>query len=207
KLARNAVSSPKIAANAVTGAKITSNAVTQTKIANNAITSAKVENGSLLAADFAPGQIPAGPTGPQGPPGPAGPAGPGAQWVFVGKDGNKIASSPDLHVSINHPSPGSYYLTLNSGINTRPFLLTAPLPRPRRRAQGSPHRLSCRQPPSGLDRPAQWLRLEQRLRPHVRSDQLLPSGSLLLLRYVLVGRRQAPVGKAAPAPPLPTRQA
>src|SRR5262249_31620121 len=124
KLARNAVSSPKIAANAVTGAKITSNAVTQTKIANNAITSAKVENGSLLAADFAPGQIPAGPTGPQGPPGPAGPAGPGAQWVFVGKDGNKIASSPDLNVSINHPSPGSYYLTFNSVINTRAFLVT-----------------------------------------------------------------------------------
>src|SRR5262249_8825853 len=73
---------------------------------------------------FAPGQIPAGPTGPQGPPGPAGPAGPRAPWGFVGKGGKKNAPSPHLHVSINHPSPRSSYLTLNSGINTRAFLVT-----------------------------------------------------------------------------------
>jgi hypothetical protein len=50
-------------------------AVTNPKIRNNAVTSAKVRNRSLLRADFAAGQLPAGPTGPQGPAGPAGPAG------------------------------------------------------------------------------------------------------------------------------------
>jgi hypothetical protein len=49
--------------------------VTNAKVANNAITGAKVRNRSLLRADFAPGQLPAGPVGPQGPAGPAGPAG------------------------------------------------------------------------------------------------------------------------------------
>ncbi len=50
-------------------------AVTNAKVANNAVTGAKVRNRSLLRADFAPGQLPAGPVGPQGPAGPAGPAG------------------------------------------------------------------------------------------------------------------------------------
>jgi hypothetical protein len=50
-------------------------AVTGPKIRNNAVTSAKVRNRSLLRADFAPGQLPAGPTGPQGPAGPQGPQG------------------------------------------------------------------------------------------------------------------------------------
>jgi hypothetical protein len=50
-------------------------AVTNAKVRNNAINSAKVAARSLLRSDFAPGQLPAGPTGPQGPAGPAGPAG------------------------------------------------------------------------------------------------------------------------------------
>jgi hypothetical protein len=40
------------------------------------VTSAKVKNRTLLRADFAPGQLQAGPAGPAGPTGPAGPAGP-----------------------------------------------------------------------------------------------------------------------------------
>lgn len=36
-------------------------AVTNAKVANNAVTSVKVRNRSLLRADFAPGQLPAGP--------------------------------------------------------------------------------------------------------------------------------------------------
>ncbi len=65
----------QLAANSVGPRQLQFGAVTNPKIRNNAITSAKVRNRSLLRADFAPGQLPAGPTGPQGPAGPAGPAG------------------------------------------------------------------------------------------------------------------------------------
>ncbi len=61
--------------NTVGPLQIKNGAVTNPKIRNNAVTSAKVANRSLLRSDFAPGQLPAGPTGPQGPVGPAGPAG------------------------------------------------------------------------------------------------------------------------------------
>jgi hypothetical protein len=46
------------------------------QLKNSAVTSAKVKNRTLLRADFAPGQLKAGPAGPAGPTGPAGPAGP-----------------------------------------------------------------------------------------------------------------------------------
>jgi hypothetical protein len=46
------------------------------QLKNSAVTSAKVKNRTLLRADFAPGQLQAGPAGPAGPTGPAGPAGP-----------------------------------------------------------------------------------------------------------------------------------
>jgi hypothetical protein len=62
--------------NSVGSAQLRAGAVTNPKIRNNAVTSAKVRNRSLLRADFAPGQLPAGPTGPQGPAGPQGAAGP-----------------------------------------------------------------------------------------------------------------------------------
>jgi hypothetical protein len=75
QLKNNAVTTPKIASNAVQTAKIKNAAVTKAKIANNAIDSAKVVNQSLTRSDFAPGQLPAGPTGPQGPAGPTGPTG------------------------------------------------------------------------------------------------------------------------------------
>jgi hypothetical protein len=48
------------------------NSVGTVQLKNNAVNSAKVRNASLRAADFAPGQIPAGPAGPQGPPGASG---------------------------------------------------------------------------------------------------------------------------------------
>ena len=48
------------------------NSVGTIQLRNNAVNSAKVKNASLRAADFAPGQIPAGPAGPQGPPGASG---------------------------------------------------------------------------------------------------------------------------------------
>jgi hypothetical protein len=62
--------------NSVGTAQIRNSAVTRPKVRNNAINSAKVANRSLLAVDFAPGQIPPGPTGPAGAPGAAGPPGP-----------------------------------------------------------------------------------------------------------------------------------
>jgi len=48
------------------------NSVGTVQLKNNAVNSAKVRNATLRAADFAPGQIPAGPAGPQGPPGASG---------------------------------------------------------------------------------------------------------------------------------------
>jgi hypothetical protein len=48
------------------------NSVGTAQLKKNAVTGAKVKNGSLGAADFAAGQLPAGPTGPRGPEGPAG---------------------------------------------------------------------------------------------------------------------------------------
>ena len=62
--------------NSVGSLQLKPNSVTNAKIRANAVTSAKVKNRSLLRADFAVGQLPAGPTGPQGPAGPPGPAGP-----------------------------------------------------------------------------------------------------------------------------------
>ena len=65
----------QLARNSVGPRQLQFGAVTNPKIRNNAVTSAKVRNRSLLRADFAPGQLPAGPTGPQGPAGPPGPQG------------------------------------------------------------------------------------------------------------------------------------
>jgi hypothetical protein len=56
--------------------QVPKNSVGTPQLKNSAVTSAKVKNRSLLRADFAAGQIPAGPTGPAGPAGPAGPVGP-----------------------------------------------------------------------------------------------------------------------------------
>jgi hypothetical protein len=70
--------------NSVGTAQIQFGAVTRAKIRNNSITTAKVANRSLVRSDFAPGQLPAGPTGPQGPAGPAGPAGAAGPAGVVG---------------------------------------------------------------------------------------------------------------------------
>ena len=65
----------QLAKNSVGTPQLKDGAVSNPKIKNNAINSAKVAGSTLLRSDFAPGQLPAGPTGPQGPAGPAGPAG------------------------------------------------------------------------------------------------------------------------------------
>jgi hypothetical protein len=56
--------------------QVPKNSVGTLQLKNSAVTSAKVKNRSLLRADFASGQLPAGPRGPAGPAGPTGPAGP-----------------------------------------------------------------------------------------------------------------------------------
>ena len=61
--------------NTVGPLQIRNGAVTNPKLRNNAVNSSKVAPRSLLRSDFAPGQLPAGPTGPQGPAGPTGSAG------------------------------------------------------------------------------------------------------------------------------------
>ena len=53
-------------AGSVGTAQLQMKAVTASKLKKNAVTGRKVKNGSLLAADFAAGQLPAGPQGPKG---------------------------------------------------------------------------------------------------------------------------------------------
>jgi hypothetical protein len=56
--------------------ELPANSVGTKQLKKNAVTGKKVKNRSLKAADFATGQLPAGPRGPQGAQGPQGPAGP-----------------------------------------------------------------------------------------------------------------------------------
>jgi hypothetical protein len=62
------------------------------QLKNGAVISSKVKNGSLRAADFAPGQLPAGAQGPQGPAGSAGPQGPAGPAGSQGPKGDSGAS-------------------------------------------------------------------------------------------------------------------
>jgi len=90
-----------VARNSVGTLQLRDDAVSRPKIRNNAINSAKVAARSLLRSDFAPGQLPAGPTGPQGPAGPAGPAGAAGPAGVIGA----ITVRPQ-NVSIPDPGPG-----------------------------------------------------------------------------------------------------
>lgn len=62
------------------------------QLKNGAVVSSKVKNGSLQAADFAPGELPAGAQGPQGPAGSAGPQGPAGPAGPQGPTGDTGAS-------------------------------------------------------------------------------------------------------------------
>ena len=76
--------------------QVPKNSVGTPQLKNSAVTSAKVKNRSLLRADFASGQLPAGPRGPVGPVGPAGPAGPagltGAERVDATSPSNSTST-------------------------------------------------------------------------------------------------------------------
>lgn len=95
--------------NSVGPAQLKSSAVTARKLAPNAVTSAKVLNRSLQRADFAAGQLPAGPTGPQGPAGPAGSAGP------AGPAGLSAVERVDATTLTNSASPKSTQIACPGG--------------------------------------------------------------------------------------------
>jgi hypothetical protein len=63
------------------------NSVGTKQIKRNAVTAAKVKDASLLAADFRPGQLPAGSAGPAGPAGAAGATGAGGATGAAGATG------------------------------------------------------------------------------------------------------------------------
>jgi hypothetical protein len=62
------------------------------QLKNGAVISSKVKDGSLRAADFAPGELPAGAQGPQGPAGSAGPQGSAGPAGPQGPKGDSGAS-------------------------------------------------------------------------------------------------------------------
>jgi hypothetical protein len=75
-LPANSVGTKQLKNGAVRGPKIKRNTIDATKLQPGSVNSSKVRDGSLLAADFAPGQVPAGAKGDTGPAGSTGPAGP-----------------------------------------------------------------------------------------------------------------------------------
>jgi hypothetical protein len=94
------------------------NSVGTPQLKNNAVTSLKVLNGSLRAADFAAGQIPAGPPGPQGPAGPSGPAGASASsnWGVVAANGT-LARGSGVVTTSKLSGAGSYSVRFNRPVN------------------------------------------------------------------------------------------
>jgi hypothetical protein len=74
-------------ANSVGAKQLKKNAVTGKKIATGAVTGANVKDGSLLKADFAAGQLPAGPAGAQGPKGDTGAKGDAGTQGGIGPAG------------------------------------------------------------------------------------------------------------------------
>ncbi len=94
-------------------------AVTNAKVANNAVTGAKVRNRSLLRADFAPGQLPAGPVGPQGPAGPAGAAGPAGPAGAAGTVGAVTVREASVNVpgsASDDPTPNTFWATRSATV-------------------------------------------------------------------------------------------
>ena len=90
----SAYASGVLAPNSVGSKQIKRAAVNTNKIKANAINTSRVRNGSLRAADFAPGQIPAGARGPQGTPGAPGATGPAGPAGADGADGQAGATGP-----------------------------------------------------------------------------------------------------------------
>jgi hypothetical protein len=125
-LAGTGAAAVTLARNSIGTAQLKDSAVTNSKIAANAVTTGKVKNHSLLRADFASGQIPAGPRGPAGAPGPAGaagargPTGPAGSsaanaWAVVKSDGT-IAHQSGVS-SVSRTAVGRYTVTFLAGVS------------------------------------------------------------------------------------------
>jgi hypothetical protein len=108
--------------NSVGTAELKRNAVKPAKLAPNAVRTGHVLNGSLLAADFKPGQLPAGEKGDKGDKGDRGDPGP------VGVSGYEIvtqavAANTTLHeVSVSCPSGKRAF---GGGVGTNTWTLNA----------------------------------------------------------------------------------
>lgn len=100
------------------------NSVGTAQLKNNAVVSAKVKNGSLRGADFAAGQLAAGPRGPTGPAGPAGPAGPSAKWALVRPDGSIVAQSGGVTLTAK-PGPGQYIVDFGAATTGKLIIATS----------------------------------------------------------------------------------
>jgi hypothetical protein len=98
-LPANSVGTAQLKANAVTSTKIKNAAVTNAKLGLNAVTGSKVLDQSLTSADFAEGQLPAGPQGPAGPAGAPGVS--GYQQVKVQSPND---SNPTKKLTVSCPS-------------------------------------------------------------------------------------------------------
>jgi hypothetical protein len=96
------------------------NSVGTAQLKNSAVTTAKVKNRSLLRADFAAGQLPAGPRGPAGPAGATGPAGP------AGLSGLERVESTSTSTSVTPKTQTTTCPTgkrlLGGGVRLNPYL-------------------------------------------------------------------------------------
>jgi hypothetical protein len=105
ELGRNSIRAPQIAKNAVKAPEIARNAVRKAEIRTNGVGTAEVADGSLLEADFAMGQLPAGPQGVPGPQGERGEKGEKGEPGEDGEDGAQGPPGPTFGVTENVATP------------------------------------------------------------------------------------------------------
>ena len=118
--AANTVRSSDIVNGQVKSPDIGSKQVKSSDLGDNSVTTAKVRNGSLQRADFAAGQLPAGPQGPQGAKGdPGAPGAPGAAgapgtaraYAQVNTTPALVAARTKGFTTVTRPGTGVYCVT------------------------------------------------------------------------------------------------
>jgi hypothetical protein len=108
---------------ALAAGQLAKNSVGTKQLKSNAVISSKVKDGSLKSADFASGQLPAGPqgakgskgdTGPQGPKGDTGPAGPeGTAKAYAYVNGSTGEVIDTKGVETAKENTGQYCIKVN----------------------------------------------------------------------------------------------